>query len=64
MTVAEYEVAFSRLEQFAQVFDTEKRRAKRFVEGLTPALRSRILGNWCSTLADVVDLSVRYEDDR
>ena len=47
MTVIEYEAAFTRLEQFAQVFDTEKCRAKRFVEGLNPALRSRVLGYRC-----------------
>ena len=44
MSVAEYEAAFTRLEQFAQVFDTEKRRAKKFMEGLVPVLRSRVLG--------------------
>ena len=47
MTVAEYKAAFTQLEQFAQVFDTEKHRAKRFVEGLTPTLRSRVLGYQC-----------------
>ena len=62
--MAEYEVAFTRLEQFAQTFDTEKQRAKRFVEGLNPTLRSRVLGYRCPTLVDAVDLAAWYEDDR
>ena len=63
MSVTEYESAFTRLEQFAQVFDTEKRQAKRFVEGLNPALRSRVLGYRCPTLVDAVELAALYEDD-
>ena len=64
MSVAEYEAAFTWLEQFAQVFDSERCRAKKFVEGLVPALRSRVLGFRCPTLADAVELAARYEDDR
>ena len=46
------------------MFDTERRRAKKFVEGLVLALRSRVLGFRCPTLADAVELAARYEDDR
>ena len=61
--MTEYEAAFTRLEQFAQVFDTEMHRAKGFVEGLNPALWSRVLGYQCPTLVDAVELAAWYEDD-
>ena len=63
MSVAEYEATFSRLEQFRQSFDSEKRRAKRFVEGLNPGLRMKVMGYQCRILLDAVDLAVRFEDE-
>ena len=46
------------------MFDTEKHKAKRLMEGLNPARMSRVLGYQCPTLVDAVDLAVWYEDDR
>ena len=47
MTVAEYEAKFARLERLAQVFDTEERRMKRFLEGLQPGLKLKVMGCRC-----------------
>ena len=44
MTVAEYEATFAWLERFAQAFDSEERRANRFLEGLQPNLRVKVMG--------------------
>ena len=54
MTVAEYEASFARLERFAQAFDTEERRAERFLEDLQPSLRVRVMGCRCTMIVEVV----------
>ena len=63
MSVAEYEATFSRLERFVQSFDTEQRKAKRFVEGLNQGLRLRVMGYRCQTLPDAVDLAAHFENE-
>ena len=44
MTMVEYEATFAQLERFAQAFDTEERWANRFLEGLQPSLRVKVMG--------------------
>ena len=44
MSVAEYEAFFVRLKRFAQAFDSEERQAERFLEGLQPSLRVKVMG--------------------
>ena len=61
--MAEYEATFSRLEQFVQAFDSEERRAKRFIEGLHSGLRLKVMGYRCWTLLDEVDLASRFKDE-
>ena len=62
-SVVEYEATFSRLERFTQSLDIEECRAKRFVEGLNPVLRLKVMGYRCWTLLDVVDWAFRFEDE-
>ena len=44
VTVVEYEAMFARLEWFAQAFDSEERQVNRFLEGLQPSLRVKVMG--------------------
>ena len=63
MTVAEYEATFAWLERFAQAFDSEERWANRFLEGLQPSLRVKLMGCRCMTIADMVQMASRFEEE-
>lgn len=45
MIVGEYEATC--LEQFTQTFDSDEQRAKRFLEGLQPGLRLKVMACRC-----------------
>ena len=62
MTVAEYEATFAWLERFAQVFDSEERWANRFLKGLQPILRVKVMGCQCMTVADMVQMASHFEE--
>ena len=63
MSVAEYEASFARLERFAQAFDSEERRAERFLEGLQPSLRVKVMDCRCTTVAEMVQMASRFEEE-
>ena len=63
MTVAEYKATFARLERFAQTFDSEERRAKRFLEGLQPGLKMKVMACQCQILQEMVDMASRFKDE-
>ena len=63
MTVAEYEATFARLERFAQAFDSEERRVNRYLEGLQPSLRVKVMGCRCMMVADMVHMASHFEEE-
>ena len=63
MIVSEYEAAFAHLERFAQVFNTEERQAKRFLEDLQSGLKLKVMACWCQTVAEMVDMASHFEDE-
>ncbi|XP_058111232.1 uncharacterized protein LOC131254259 [Magnolia sinica] len=64
MTVSQYEARFVTLSRFATyLVDDERRKARRFVNGLYPALRSRVVRHLLMTFDQVVQRALVYEDD-
>ena len=63
MTVSEYEAAFAQLEHFAQVFNSEERRVKRFLEGLQFRLKLKVMACQCQTVAEMVEMASHFEDE-
>ncbi|XP_058076352.1 uncharacterized protein LOC131224931 [Magnolia sinica] len=64
MMVSQYEARFIVLSRFASyIIDDEKRKARRFVSGLLPVLRSRGVGHLLTTFDEVVHRALVYEED-
>ena len=63
MTVSESEATFACLEQFAQTFDSEEQRAERFLECLQSGLRLKVMACRCQTMAKMVEMASRFEDE-
>ena len=63
MIVAEYEATFASLERFAQAFDSEERRANKFLEGLQRSLRVKVMGCRCTMIADMVQMASHFEEE-
>ena len=51
------------MERFAQAFDSKERRANRFLEGLQPSLRVKVMGCRCTTVTDMVQMASRFEEE-
>ncbi|XP_058070924.1 uncharacterized protein LOC131219959 [Magnolia sinica] len=64
MTVSQYEARFVALSRFATyLVDDEGRKARRFENGLRPALRSRVIGHMLPTFEQIVERAQIYESD-
>ena len=48
---------------FAQVFDSEELQAKRFMEGLQPRLKLKVMAYRCQTIVEMVEMASRFEDE-
>ena len=60
--MSEFEATFARLECFTQTFDSKEQRAKRFLEGLQPGLKMKVMACWCHIVAEMVEMASRFED--
>ena len=46
-----------------ELLEMQKWDIYRFVEGLNPGLKLKVMGYQCQTLLDAVDLAARFEDE-
>ncbi|MQM17455.1 hypothetical protein Taro_050427 [Colocasia esculenta] len=64
MTVLEYEARFAELSKYApHIMTDERRKAKKFVMGLKPSLRMRLVGFDHRTLDEAISASCRQEGE-
>ncbi|XP_058099766.1 uncharacterized protein LOC131244130 [Magnolia sinica] len=64
MTMVQYEARFVALSSFATyLVDDERRKGRRFVSGLRPALGSRVVGHLLTTFTEVVHRALVYKED-
>ncbi|XP_058080668.1 uncharacterized protein LOC131228830 [Magnolia sinica] len=64
MTVSQYEARFVTLSRFTSYLVNDKKwKARRFVRGLRPALRSCMVGHCLTTFDQVVHRALVYEED-
>lgn len=64
MTVTEYQKKFEALSRYApHLIDTPIRRARKFANGLTPAIRRMVIGNSRKSYEDIVEEALNLEKD-